>query len=81
LAHDRFAQTVEPANTAVTRKLEWAEAQRRAGVPTVPSTIGEEKTFNPFMRVNEKTTQAHAGKTDAVATMKVLRAEKDAFKA
>lgn len=46
----------------------------------VPSTIGEEKKINPFMRVNETAVQKHAGCGEGVATMKAIRKEKDTFK-
>lgn len=49
--------------------------------PTVPSTIGEEKQLNPFMRVTEAPVQAHAGCGDPVGAMAAIRAEKDNFKA
>lgn len=47
----------------------------------VPSTIGEEKKINPFMRVNTPTVQQHAGKSDEISTMAAIRKEKDNFKA
>jgi len=76
----KFAATVEPKSTAVADKLAWAKAQRDKGQPTVPSTIAEEFTFNPFMRVRESSVQAHAGKAgDAIATMAAIRAKKDVF--
>jgi hydroxyacylglutathione hydrolase len=56
----RFAATVEPDNTAVSQKLaEVVEIRKNAAddwhdaTPaemTIPSTIGEEKATNPFMR-------------------------------
>lgn len=76
----KFAATVEPKSAAVADKLAWAKAQRDKGQPTVPSTIAEEFTFNPFMRVCENSVQAHAGKMgDAIGTMATIRAQKDAF--
>ena len=45
-----FAHELEPANTDIADKLERVRAQRKAGNPTVPSTIGEEKRTNPFLR-------------------------------
>jgi len=76
----KFAATVEPNSTAVADKLAWAKAQREKGQPTVPSTIGEEFTFNPFMRVRESSVQTHAGRVgDAVGTMNAIRAKKDIF--
>jgi hydroxyacylglutathione hydrolase len=43
--------TVEPNNQDIKHKLELAELQRSSLIFTIPSTIGDEKTFNPFMRV------------------------------
>ena len=45
-----FAHELEPANTEISARLERVRAQRRAGKPTVPSTVGEEKRTNPFLR-------------------------------
>lgn len=46
----RFAHDLEPANADIAAKLERVAAQRKTGAPTVPSTIGEEKRTNPFVR-------------------------------
>ena len=76
----KFAATVEPDNPAVAEKLAWAKAQMGKGQPTVPSTLAEEFTFNPFMRVRESSVQVHAGKVgDAIGTMASIRAKKDMF--
>jgi len=48
---------------------------------TVPSTIGDEKSTNPFMRVGESALQKHSGTQDPVQVMKFLRDEKNNFKA
>lgn len=77
----KFAQHVEPGNPAVKNKLAWAEEQVRGNSATVPSTITEEFSYNPFMRVREKSVQAHAKQADPIATMASIRAEKDTFKA
>lgn len=75
-----FAAHAEPGNPAIARKLEWARARRAQGASTVPSIIGEEKTYNPFMRVAEPALQAAMGTADPVATMAALRQAKNAFK-
>ena len=76
----KFAVTVEPNSAAVADKLAWAKAQVGKGLPTVPSTIAEEFTFNPFMRVREASVQTHAGRVgDAIGTMSAIRAQKDMF--
>ncbi|ELT90617.1 hypothetical protein CAPTEDRAFT_151639 [Capitella teleta] len=76
----KFALSVEPENPAVVSKLQWAEAQRKNHQPTIPSTIGEEMQFNPFMRVSEKLIQDHVGASDVIEVMAAIRKEKDNFK-
>lgn len=46
----RFALTVEPGNEALRSRAEEVRAQCAAGRHTVPTTIGQEKAQNPFMR-------------------------------
>ncbi|XP_022084961.1 hydroxyacylglutathione hydrolase, mitochondrial-like isoform X2 [Acanthaster planci] len=76
----RYALTVEPRNVDLQHKMEWAKAQRAKQVPTVPSSIGDEKKFNPFMRVREPTIQKYTGTSDPVDTMAKLREDKNTFK-
>lgn len=78
-----FGAHVEPSNQVIKDKISWCERQRSLtpAQPTVPSTIGEEKSINPFMRVWEPTVQAHTGTKDPIETMAALRTEKDSFKA
>ncbi|XP_034480444.1 hydroxyacylglutathione hydrolase, mitochondrial isoform X2 [Drosophila innubila] len=77
-----FARHVEPDNKIIQNRIEWAKLRRASKDPTVPSTIGEEKSWNPFMRVNETTVQKHAGgEANPIVTMGALRKEKDNFKA
>ncbi|XP_042293570.1 hydroxyacylglutathione hydrolase, mitochondrial isoform X1 [Sceloporus undulatus] len=76
----KFARHVEPNNNAIQHKLSWAKAKYDSGEPTIPSTISEEFTFNPFMRVREATVQQHARETDPIRTMGAIRKEKDNFK-
>ena len=45
-----FAAHMEPGNAAVREKAARVAAKRAKGEPTVPSTIGEERATNPFMR-------------------------------
>ncbi len=53
----KFAAFVDPENSAVSEKLVWARAQRQSAGgsrPTVPSTLAEEYTYNPFLRCGER---------------------------
>ena len=46
----RFAATLEPGNRALQEKLARVQESRRAGRPTVPTTLAEERATNPFLR-------------------------------
>jgi len=78
----KFAAKVEPNNEDITKKLLWAQDLRSKNESTIPSTIGDEKKTNPFMRVDVPSLQNHANKVnDAIGTMETLRQQKDNFKA
>lgn len=49
----RFALAVEPENPALLQRISKVAAQRAAGLPSVPSTLAEEKATNPFLRCGE----------------------------
>lgn len=76
----KYALHVEPENEDVKNKFQWAEAQREQGLSTIPSTIGEEFKFNPFMRVRESSVQSHTRCNEAVDAMGFLRNEKNNFR-
>lgn len=52
LGNGKFAVSVEPNNVALQARFEEVQKLRRIGKPTVPSTIGEEKETNPFLRAD-----------------------------
>lgn len=52
LANARFAVTVEPENAALRARFAEVQAARAAGEATVPTTIGQERATNPFMRAS-----------------------------
>lgn len=66
LSNARFAVTVEPDNAALASRLAAVEAARAAGEATVPTSIGEERATNPFLRA------------DSAAELARIRALKDA---
>jgi len=82
----RFAAMVEPGNRRLREKRETVEALRREGKPTVPSTIGEEKATNPFLRTDSPELAASVRERvpgvrveDSVALFAALRGLKDNF--
>jgi hydroxyacylglutathione hydrolase len=49
----RFALAVEPDNPALHERVARVAALRAAGLPSVPSTLADEKASNPFLRCAE----------------------------
>ena len=76
----KFASSVEPNNPAIAEKLEWALGQRKANMPTVPSTVREELETNPFMRVQHHEVQQYANQVDPVEVLRVVRERKNVFR-
>lgn len=53
LSNMRWALAVEPRNQTLQNWHAQAEQQRAEGQPTLPSTIGQELSCNPFLRARE----------------------------
>lgn len=68
LANARFALHVEPENAAIGTRLEQVKAERDRGEVTLPTTVGQERETNPFVRA----TDAHE--------FAQLRSAKDSFR-
>ena len=60
----RFALTLEPSNQAIKSKHEWTKKIRAEGKYSIPSTIGEEKLINPFLRTDNAELRASLKKID-----------------
>lgn len=81
LTNLKFALSVEPSNVDIKTKLQWAQNRISKREPTVPSTIGEEKKINPFMRLNKPQVKKFTGETEELEIMTVLRHRKNEFQA
>jgi hydroxyacylglutathione hydrolase len=77
----RFALSIEPDHPALTARAAQVESLRAAGQPTVPSTIGEERAANPFLRADDPLLQRAVGMEggDPAAVFGEVRARKDSF--
>ena len=81
----RFALAVEPESAVLHSRMQREQAKRDRGEPTLPSTIGDEHSSNPFLRTSEAAVRAaavrHAGRElpDRVSVFAELRAWKNAF--
>jgi hydroxyacylglutathione hydrolase len=52
LANIKFARTIEPDNQALAARERQVQELLAAKKPTLPSTLGEEKAANPFLRAD-----------------------------
>ncbi len=80
-ANARFAQTIEPDNSALKDRTAAITAARAKNKPTVPSTIAEELATNPFLRAGLSEVKQAIGMVghDDVAVFAEIRRRKDRF--
>ena len=85
LSNIRFALAAEPGNAALGELEGRARLQRERGQPTLPSTVGQEKATNPFVRVGEPAVIASASRhvgmslKDPVSVLAAIREWKNSF--
>ena len=85
LSNAAFARVVEPDNPALRRRTEEAQAMRDAALPTLPSTIADERACNPFLRCDQPAVVAAVERrlghrpVDAIEVFAELRRWKDGF--
>jgi len=85
LANIRFARAVDPGNALLAAREERAQRLRDAGRPTLPSTLGEERATNPFLRCAEPAVVDSANKylggrvADPVRVFAAIREWKNKF--
>jgi len=85
LANIRFARAVDPDNPTLAAREARAQALREADKPTLPSTLGEERATNPFLRCAEPAVVESANKylgaraADPVRVFAAIREWKNKF--
>jgi hydroxyacylglutathione hydrolase len=85
LANIRFARAVDPHNQALAAREERVQRLRDAGKPSLPSTLGEERATNPFLRCAEPVVVESANKylggrvADPVRVFAAIREWKNKF--
>jgi len=77
----RFATTMEPDNAALTARAADVDRLRRAGLPTIPARLGDEKATNPFLRADEPSVARAVGLVGArpADVFAMVRRAKDNF--
>ncbi|QFY44667.1 hydroxyacylglutathione hydrolase [Candidatus Methylospira mobilis] len=81
-ANARFALTLEAENPELQGRARQVDRLRRQGLPTVPSTLGDELATNPFLRPESAEIRAHLGLDADAGDAKVfaaVRSLKDCF--
>lgn len=81
LSNARFALTVDGGNAALAARAASVAKMRDANQSTVPSTLGEERATNPFLRADRPELAAAVGLTGAAPAevFGAIRARKDSF--
>ena len=80
-ANARFALTVEPNNTTLRKRADEVTNLIGQGKPTIPTTIAQEKSFNPFLRADIPAVAAGIGMANAAPArvFAEMRTRKDRF--
>jgi hydroxyacylglutathione hydrolase len=80
-ANVKFARTIEPDNKALIAREAQAKQQIAQAEPTIPTTIGEEKRANPFLRADLSEVAAGIGMAGkpAAQVFSEIRARKNKF--
>jgi hydroxyacylglutathione hydrolase len=80
-ANVHFALSIEPKNPALRARAEDIVRLRELNKPTIPTTIQQEKSYNPFLRADLSSVAANVGLEDATPAQvfATIRARKDKF--
>lgn len=81
LANIKFARTIEPDNAVLAARESEAKKQIEEGSATIPTTIGDEKLANCFLRADKPEVAAGIGMAGkpAVDVFTEIRARKNRF--
>ncbi len=74
-----FALSLEPDLLPAKQALQRVLDQRGRGEPTVPTTLAQERRYNPFLRADEPALQQRLGTSNPEATFAALRSARDVF--
>jgi hydroxyacylglutathione hydrolase len=80
-ANIKFALTIEPNNKALAARAAEVADEIARKLPTIPTTIGEEKKQNPFLRADDPQVAAGIGMSGqpAAEVFAEIRARKNKF--
>lgn len=81
LSNARFALSIDPDNEALKKRAQEVERLRAEDRSTVPTTLGEERAANPFLRPSDPAIRKRLGMESAsdAEVFGEIRARKDRF--
>jgi hydroxyacylglutathione hydrolase len=81
LANARFALTIEPNNAVLRRRADDVANLVEQGKPTIPTTLAQEKSYNPFLRADVPEVAMGLGMPNAAPArvFAEIRTRKDKF--
>ncbi|WP_395681857.1 hydroxyacylglutathione hydrolase [Dokdonella sp.] len=79
-ANCAFALGLDPSNAALAARAAEVQARRADNLPTVPSTLADERACNPFLRIDTPALQQALAGNDRVERFAELRRRKDDFR-
>lgn len=81
-SNGRFALSLDPDNAALRARMRDVDARRAQGLPTVPSTLADERATNPFLRPESRELQTALDMVGAPPheIFGALRSRKDVFR-
>lgn len=81
LANARFAATIDPDNPALAARIREVEDLRASGRATLPTSMGQERATNPFLRADDPAIRARLGleRASDAEVFAEIRRRKDAF--
>jgi hydroxyacylglutathione hydrolase len=81
LANARFALTIDPTNSALKERAAKVEKLRAKDKPTLPTTLAEELSTNPFIRWHDPAIRKNLGmeKASDAEVFAEIRKRKDNF--
>ncbi|UXM95531.1 hydroxyacylglutathione hydrolase [Bartonella sp. HY329] len=81
-ANGRFALSIDGGNHALQQRMIIVDTLRAQNLPTLPTTIGQEKATNPFLRCNNSEIRANLNLdgADDITVFTQIRRLKDNFK-
>ena len=75
----KFALYLQPDNKTLRKKISWVVKRRARYMMSIPTTLKEEKSYNPFLRIYDTTFYSALGVTHylaAIARLQELRMRK-----